>query len=168
MDRPLVVIGGGIVGLATAHAVLRREPGRPLLLLEKEAEVARHQTGHNSGVIHSGVYYRPGSLKARLCVEGRANDLAVGGSELMSSVGELDDLGGAHEGEVKGVEEQDDVLSFVVTELHSLESIEPCSSLKVGCMLSDLSISVTHAYVLALAAGSALAVVTADERGALL
>jgi L-2-hydroxyglutarate oxidase len=103
MDRPLVVIGGGIVGLATAHAVLRREPGRPLLLLEKEAEVARHQTGHNSGVIHSGVYYRPGSLKARLCVEGRArllvfareHDIPVrlcGKLIVATSSGELDRL----------------------------------------------------------------------------
>jgi (S)-2-hydroxyglutarate dehydrogenase len=70
-DRdPVVVIGGGIVGLATALALAQRvDP--PVLVLEKEAEVAMHQTGHNSGVIHSGIYYRPGSLKARLCVDGR-------------------------------------------------------------------------------------------------
>ena len=64
------VIGGGIVGLATALELLGRRPGASLVLLEKEAAVARHQTGHNSGVIHAGVYYAPGSLKAELCREG--------------------------------------------------------------------------------------------------
>lgn len=68
----MAVVGGGIVGLATAREILRRSPGSRVVLLEKESGIARHQTGHNSGVIHTGVYYRPGSLKARLCVEGRA------------------------------------------------------------------------------------------------
>ncbi|HEU5320883.1 MAG TPA: FAD-dependent oxidoreductase, partial [Methylomirabilota bacterium] len=68
----VVVIGGGIVGLATALAVARGRPGTRIAVLEKEPEVGRHQSGRNSGVIHSGVYYRPGSLKARLCVEGAA------------------------------------------------------------------------------------------------
>jgi L-2-hydroxyglutarate oxidase len=65
-----VVIGGGIVGLSTAKALLERNPGARLAVLEKEEDWARHQTGHNSGVIHSGIYYKPGSLKARFCVEG--------------------------------------------------------------------------------------------------
>jgi L-2-hydroxyglutarate oxidase len=64
------VIGGGIVGLSTARALLERHPGARLLVLEKERGWARHQTGHNSGVIHSGIYYEPGSLKARFCREG--------------------------------------------------------------------------------------------------
>ncbi|MDQ3924994.1 MAG: FAD-dependent oxidoreductase, partial [Actinomycetota bacterium] len=64
------VIGGGIVGLSTARSLLRRYPGAGVLVLEKEAGWARHQTGHNSGVIHSGVYYKPGSLKARFSKEG--------------------------------------------------------------------------------------------------
>lgn len=64
------VIGGGIVGLATALQILRRRPGSSVLVLEKEEELARHQTGHNSGVIHSGIYYPPGSLKATLCKAG--------------------------------------------------------------------------------------------------
>ncbi|MGH8462726.1 MAG: FAD-dependent oxidoreductase, partial [Pseudomonas sp.] len=64
------IIGGGIVGLATAMALLERQPGASLLILEKEASLARHQTGHNSGVIHAGVYYTPGSLKARFCLAG--------------------------------------------------------------------------------------------------
>lgn len=68
----IVVIGGGIVGLSTALHVIRRLPRLRLLLVEKEARIASHQSGHNSGVIHSGIYYQPGSLKARLCVEGAA------------------------------------------------------------------------------------------------
>ncbi|WP_459675911.1 L-2-hydroxyglutarate oxidase [Acidisoma sp. 7E03] len=64
------IIGGGIVGLATARAVLLRHPGTRVLLLEKEATLGRHQTGHNSGVIHAGIYYKPGSLKADLCRRG--------------------------------------------------------------------------------------------------
>jgi (S)-2-hydroxyglutarate dehydrogenase len=64
------VIGAGIVGLATALALVERRAGAGVLVLEKEPEVARHQSGHNSGVIHAGVYYAPGSLKARLCREG--------------------------------------------------------------------------------------------------
>jgi (S)-2-hydroxyglutarate dehydrogenase len=68
----IAIVGGGIVGLATARELLRRKPGTRLVVLEKEAEIAQHQTGHNSGVIHAGVYYAPGSLKAKLCVAGAA------------------------------------------------------------------------------------------------
>ncbi len=64
------VIGGGIVGVATAYRILDRHPGASLLLVEKADALGVHQTGHNSGVIHSGIYYEPGSLKARLCVRG--------------------------------------------------------------------------------------------------
>ncbi len=64
------IIGGGIVGLAVAMALQERSPGTRIVVLEKEAELARHQTGHNSGVIHAGVYYAPGSLKAKLCRDG--------------------------------------------------------------------------------------------------
>ena len=66
------VIGAGIVGLATAVELSERTPGASILVLEKEAGIARHQTGHNSGVIHSGLYYKPGSLKADLCRRGAA------------------------------------------------------------------------------------------------
>ena len=66
----VAVIGGGIVGIATAHALCERLRGS-LVVLEAEAKLAGHQSGHNSGVIHSGLYYKPGSLKARNCVEGR-------------------------------------------------------------------------------------------------
>lgn len=64
------VIGAGIVGVATAYRILRRHPGASLVLLEKERAAAVHQTGHNSGVVHSGIYYPPGSLKAELCRRG--------------------------------------------------------------------------------------------------
>ena len=64
------VVGGGIIGLATAMELLSRFPQRSLIILEKEARLATHQTARNSGVIHSGLYYRPGSLKARTCVTG--------------------------------------------------------------------------------------------------
>jgi L-2-hydroxyglutarate oxidase len=68
----VLIIGGGVVGLGAALEVTRRYPRLKLLLIEKEDRVARHQSGHNSGVIHSGVYYKPGSMKARLCVTGAA------------------------------------------------------------------------------------------------
>ena len=65
-----VIVGGGIVGLATAQALVRKQPGIRLLVLEKEAEIATHQSGSNSGVIHSGIYYKPGSLKATMARDG--------------------------------------------------------------------------------------------------
>src|SRR5665811_295601 len=67
----VTVVGGGIVGLATARAIAARHEGIGWAFLDKEDEVGTHQTGHNSGVLHSGLYYKPGSLKARLCVEGQ-------------------------------------------------------------------------------------------------
>ncbi len=67
----VLIVGGGIVGLATARAILRAHPGRALTLVEKEAAVGTHQSGRNSGVIHAGVYYQPGSAKARMCTAGR-------------------------------------------------------------------------------------------------
>jgi len=69
----VAIIGAGIVGLATALRLLERKPDLVVVVLEKEAAIACHQTGHNSGVLHAGLYYRPGSLKARLCREGKAD-----------------------------------------------------------------------------------------------
>jgi (S)-2-hydroxyglutarate dehydrogenase len=66
----VAIVGGGLIGLATALRLLEAHPGLRLAVLEKEAELARHQSGHNSGVIHAGLYYVPGSLKAQLCREG--------------------------------------------------------------------------------------------------
>jgi L-2-hydroxyglutarate oxidase LhgO len=68
----VAIVGAGIVGLSVGLQLVRKNPGLKVIILEKESEVASHQTGHNSGVLHSGLYYKPGSLKARLCVEGRA------------------------------------------------------------------------------------------------
>ena len=68
----VVVVGGGIVGLATAYRLIETRPGLRIAVLEKEQELATHQSGHNSGVLHAGLYYAPGSLKARLCQEGKA------------------------------------------------------------------------------------------------
>jgi L-2-hydroxyglutarate oxidase len=72
--RPIdvIVIGGGLIGLATALKLLERKPDLHVLVVEKEDGVASHQSGHNSGVLHAGLYYAPGSLKARLCREGKA------------------------------------------------------------------------------------------------
>lgn len=66
----IAIVGAGIVGLSTAFAILEKSPSSRLIVLEKESDVGLHQTGHNSGVIHSGIYYEPGSLKAKLCVQG--------------------------------------------------------------------------------------------------
>ena len=68
----VTIVGGGIVGLATALRVQQRRPALRIAVLEKEPELATHQSGHNSGVLHAGLYYQPGSLKARLCREGKA------------------------------------------------------------------------------------------------
>src|SRR5205823_13988773 len=72
MQIDVVVVGAGILGLATARELLARRPDQRVVVLEREPEVGFHQTGHSSGVIHGGIYYEPGSLKARLCVEGAA------------------------------------------------------------------------------------------------
>lgn len=71
LSADVAIIGGGIVGLATGYELARQFPGKKIVLLEKEAGLAEHQTGRNSGVIHSGIYYKPGSLKAVNCREGR-------------------------------------------------------------------------------------------------
>jgi L-2-hydroxyglutarate oxidase len=70
MKYDYVIVGGGIVGLASAYHILKLQPSAKLAVLEKESAVAAHQTGHNSGVIHSGIYYKPGSLKAKNCIDG--------------------------------------------------------------------------------------------------
>jgi L-2-hydroxyglutarate oxidase LhgO len=71
-DRVVGIVGAGIIGLAVGREITRRWPGTRVVVLEKEDRVAAHQTGHNSGVVHAGIYYTPGSLKARLCVRGGA------------------------------------------------------------------------------------------------
>jgi (S)-2-hydroxyglutarate dehydrogenase len=104
----VAVVGAGIIGLATAREILARRPGTSLVVLEKEGSVGAHQTGHNSGVIHSGLYYRPGSLKARLCVAGAVvmyefcaeHDIAVercGKVVVATDPGELRELDHLHQ-----------------------------------------------------------------------
>jgi (S)-2-hydroxyglutarate dehydrogenase len=75
-SKRVIIIGGGLVGLATAHKLSRRCPSARVTVLEKEAKVCAHQSGHNSGVLHSGLYYKPGSLKAQLAVSGIREMLA--------------------------------------------------------------------------------------------
>ena len=72
-ENDLVIIGGGIIGLAVANDIIKRNSNLKILLVEKDTNVASQQSGHNSGVIHSGIYYKPGSFKAQFCVEGRAS-----------------------------------------------------------------------------------------------
>ena len=76
MTHDVIIVGGGIVGLATAHRLLEARPPLKILLLEKEAKLAAHQTGNNSGVLHSGLYYKPGSAKAQCAVQGLQQMLA--------------------------------------------------------------------------------------------
>jgi L-2-hydroxyglutarate oxidase len=76
MKSDYVIVGGGLVGLSTAYQILQAKPGASLCVLEKESAVASHQSTRNSGVIHTGIYYKPGTFKARLCVEGRLSILA--------------------------------------------------------------------------------------------
>ena len=71
-----IVIGGGIVGLSTAWQLQIENPDKSIAIIEKEASFGKHQTGHNSGVIHAGIYYQPGSLKAKFCREGLEQTIA--------------------------------------------------------------------------------------------
>src|SRR5580658_3302795 len=119
MVYDIAVVGGGIVGLATSRELLLRYPKLRVANVEKEAVWGKHQTGHNSGVIHSGIYYKPGSLKAKLCVEGRklawqycdskgipykqVGKLIVATEE--SELGRLDDLWArGHQNGIEGLE----------------------------------------------------------------
>lgn len=72
LNCDFLVVGAGIVGLSTAHQLLLEFPGSSVIVVDKEDTIAAHQTGHNSGVIHAGVYYTPGSLKAEFCKSGNS------------------------------------------------------------------------------------------------
>jgi L-2-hydroxyglutarate oxidase len=87
----VVIVGGGIVGLATGWKILQARPGSTVTIIEKETSLASHQTGHNSGVIHSGIYYQPGSLKATLCKRGaqETKELAVRFGVPATTIGKL-------------------------------------------------------------------------------
>lgn len=138
-----IIVGGGIVGLATAYKLQKKFPNLNLLVLEKEDHLASHQTGNNSGVIHSGIYYKPGSLKAKNCVEGRRELVAFvkehdishdlcGKIIVATDESELSHLDKIYQNGIQnGVEETE----YITTK--QIEEIEPyCSGLKgvrVGC-----------------------------------
>jgi L-2-hydroxyglutarate oxidase len=127
----LVVIGGGIVGLATAYTAARRFPGIRLLVLEKEQQPGTHQTGHNSGVIHSGIYYKPGSLKAQNCVRGRAMllDFAREHAIPHEVCGKI--IVATHEGELPALERihergrANSVEGLALLDEHEIRQVEP-------------------------------------------
>ena len=75
MKKPydIVIIGAGIIGLATGMKILEKHPKIKIAIIDKDSEISTQQSGHNSGVVHSGIYYKPGSFKAKFCVEGRAS-----------------------------------------------------------------------------------------------
>jgi L-2-hydroxyglutarate oxidase len=114
MDRPwdVVVVGAGILGLATARELLTRTPDKRVLVLEREKDIAAHQTSHNSGVVHAGIYYVPGSLKAQLCTEGRGklyaycDEHGIAYEKCGKLIVALDEseLGGLNELERRGIE----------------------------------------------------------------
>lgn len=101
----IVVVGAGIVGLAVAYKLLLQKPNLKILIIEKEKEIARHQTGNNSGVIHTGIYYKPGSLKAKTCVDGVSQLLSFCEKNNISvnPCGKV--IVATHESELKGLEE---------------------------------------------------------------
>lgn len=101
------VVGGGLIGLATARALGELLVGADILVVEKEDEVGRHQSSHNSGVVHSGLYYKPGSLKARLCVEGR---------EAMFEICANNDIGARQSGKL--------VIASHASEIETLDELE--------------------------------------------
>ncbi len=138
-----IIVGGGIVGLATAYKLQKKFPNLNLLVLEKEDHLASHQTGNNSGVIHSGIYYKPGSRKAKNCVEGRKELVAFvkehdishdlcGKIIVATDESELSHLDKIYQNGIQnGVEETEYITA------KQIEEIEPyCSGLKgvrVGC-----------------------------------
>lgn len=129
VDVEYLVIGGGIVGLATALALLRRRPSAQLVVLEKEAALGTHQSGHNSGVIHAGIYYPPGSLKAQLCRAGAAatTDFCAAHGIPFKTPGKLvvattaDELGRLEELRANARENRIDVEEVSAADLRALE-----------------------------------------------
>lgn len=129
MIYDVAVIGGGIVGLATARAVLERHPGTSVVVLEKEIGLARHQTGRNSGVVHSGIYYKPGSYKARLCRAGnrsivefaRRHDVPVEITGKLIVATRPDELPGLRALELRGLEHGLDVTRLDAAEAREHE-----------------------------------------------
>lgn len=142
-DFDLCIIGGGIVGLSTAYHLVTSHPDLRVGVLEKEADLATHQTGHNSGVIHSGLYYKPGSLKAKLCVSGRRSLVEFakthgipheicGKIVVATDAGELPRLEQLFErGQANGIEGLEKITSKRITELEP--EFSGLSGLHVPC-----------------------------------
>ena len=128
-DADILIIGGGIVGLATAHAVLQRFPDKRVVVLEKEDHLAAHQTGRNSGVIHSGIYYKPASFKAQFCKAGNASMVAfcqehsiaheICGKVIVAT--EAGELAGLEKLYQRGLEHGLAVRRLTLEELHEIE-----------------------------------------------
>lgn len=139
----IIVVGGGIVGLATAYKLTNYHPDKTILVLEKEKEVAAHQTSHNSGVIHSGIYYKPGSYKAKNCVEGRRELVKFAKEHKISHdiCGKL--IVATHEselahmnkvfanGQANGVEDMEMITSAQIKEIEPY--CEGIAGIRVGC-----------------------------------
>jgi L-2-hydroxyglutarate oxidase LhgO len=130
-DASIGVIGAGIVGLAVAYEVSRRYPDSHVTVLEKEAHVAAHQTGHNSGVVHAGLYYKPGSLKAKLCRRGVpllqefCHEHAIEYRELGKLVVALDDREVAALDDIEARARSNQVPDLVRLDRHGIGEIEP-------------------------------------------
>lgn len=139
----ICIIGGGIVGLATAYKLRLQKPDLKILVLEKEAELAAHQTGHNSGVIHSGIYYKPGSYKAIKCVEGRRELVAFAKAHhiahdicgkiiVATDASELNHLNKVFQhGQQNGVEDIELISADVISEIEP--HCKGISGIRVGC-----------------------------------
>jgi len=146
MHHDVAIIGAGIVGLATAYQLIQRNPGLKLLVIEKEAGPARHQTGRNSGVIHSGVYYKPGSLKAQNCLAGKQQLIAFATSHniAVQTVGKVilatasEQLPKLDEIEERGKANGLSSLERIGPE--RLKEIEPHATCLEGLYLPDVSI----------------------------
>lgn len=139
----IIVIGGGIVGLATAYKLTNYHPDKKILVLEKESEVAQHQTSHNSGVIHSGIYYKPGSYKAKNCVDGRRELVQFAKDYKIAHdiCGKL--IVATHEGELAHMNKvfanglANDVEDMEIINAQQIKEIEPycvgIAGIRVGC-----------------------------------
>ena len=143
LEFDIIVVGGGIVGAASAYKLQLRYPGKSIALIEKEKNLADHQTGNNSGVIHSGIYYKPGSYKAKNCVEGRRELVAFAKEhgikheicgKLIVAVNreEADRLQGIYErGLANGIEDMEMVTAAQMKEIEP--HIEGIAGIRVGC-----------------------------------
>jgi len=170
----VVIVGGGIVGAATLYKLQTRFPAKRILLLEKEAVLSDHQTGHNSGVIHSGIYYQPGSKKAKTCVQGRRDLVAfakehgikhdVCGKVIVAiDEEELPRLDKIHQrGIANGIE---DLKRITAAEIKEIEPFcEGIAGLWVGCTgIIDFRGATNKMAELALAINPASAVHTGEE-----